>query len=174
MNTLAFYQIKNSSLAIECALYLRECGYSISDESIVNGLMNTQWKGRFETISTSPHVIIDGAHNMHGIDALVESTKLCRKPLVIVFSALKDKETDKMIHALVDIADEVIVTEFEFYRAAPLELLSANNQVTAIRNPYEAIEYALRKSLEGTCLITGSLYFISEVRQVLLPQILRR
>lgn len=174
LNTLAFYQIKNSSLAIECALYLRECGYSISDESIVNGLMNTQWKGRFETISTSPHVIIDGAHNMHGIDALVESTKLCRKPLVIVFSALKDKETDKMIHALVDIADEVIVTEFEFYRAAPLELLSANNQVTAIRNPYEAIEYALRKSLEGTCLITGSLYFISEVRQVLLPQILRR
>ncbi|NTW90426.1 MAG: bifunctional folylpolyglutamate synthase/dihydrofolate synthase [Erysipelotrichaceae bacterium] len=174
LNTLAFYQIKNSSLAIECALYLRECGYLISDESIMNGLRNTQWKGRFETISTKPYVIIDGAHNMHGIDALVESTKLCKKPLVIVFSALKDKETEKMIHALVEIADEVIVTEFEFYRAAPLELLSLNNQVTAIRNPHDAIEYALRKSVDGTCLITGSLYFISEVRQVLLPHILGR
>lgn len=174
LNTLAFYQIKNSSLAIECAFYLRECGYEISNQSIVDGLRNTQWKGRFETISTSPLIIIDGAHNMHGIDALVESTRLCKKPLIIVFSALKDKETEKMIHALVEIADEVIVTEFEFYRAAPLELLSANNQVTAIRKPLDAIEYALKKSTEGTCLITGSLYFISDVRQVLLPQILRR
>ena len=174
LNTLAIYQIKNSSLAIECALYLRELGYTISDENIQMGISSTQWKGRFETISLNPHIIIDGAHNMHGIDALVESTRLCKKPLIIVFSALKDKETEKMIHALVDIGDEVIVTEFEFYRAATLETLSMNNRVTSIRNPYDAIKYAIKQSAGGTCLITGSLYFISEVRQVLLPQILGR
>lgn len=174
LNTLAIYQIKNSSLAIECALYLRELGYTISDENIRMGISSTQWKGRFETISLNPHIIIDGAHNMHGIDALVESTRLCKKPLIIVFSALKDKETEKMIHALVDIGDEVIVTEFEFYRAATLETLSMNNRVTSIRNPYDAIKYAINQSAGGTCLITGSLYFISEVRQVLLPQILGR
>lgn len=174
LNTLAIYQIKNSSLAIECALYLCELGYTISDENIRMGISSTQWKGRFETISLNPHIIIDGAHNMHGIDALVESTRLCKKPLIIVFSALKDKETEKMIHALVDIGDEVIVTEFEFYRAATLETLSMNNRVTSIRNPYDAINYAIKQSAGGTCLITGSLYFISEVRQVLLPQILGR
>lgn len=174
LNTLAIYQIKNSSLAIECALYLCELGYTISDENIRMGISSTQWKGRFETISLNPHIIIDGAHNMHGIDALVESTRLCKKPLIIVFSALKDKETEKMIHALVDIGDEVIVTEFEFYRAATLETLSMNNRVTSIRNPYDAIKYAINQSAGGTCLITGSLYFISEVRQVLLPQILGR
>ena len=174
LNTLAIYQIKNSSLAIECALYLCELGYTISDENIRMGISSTQWKGRFETISLDPHIIIDGAHNMHGIDALVESTRLCKKPLIIVFSALKDKETEKMIHALVDIGDEVIVTEFEFYRAATLETLSMNNRVTSIRNPYDAIKYAIKQSAGGTCLITGSLYFISEVRQVLLPQILGR
>lgn len=174
LNTLAIYQIKNSSLAIECALYLCELGYTISDENIRMGISSTQWKGRFETISLNPHIIIDGAHNMHGIDALVESTRLCKKPLIIVFSALKDKETEKMIHALVNIGDEVIVTEFEFYRAATLETLSMNNRVTSIRNPYDAIKYAIKQSAGGTCLITGSLYFISEVRQVLLPQILGR
>lgn len=174
LNTLAIYQIKNSSLAIECALYLCELGYTISDENIRMGISSTQWNGRFETISLNPHIIIDGAHNMHGIDALVESTRLCKKPLIIVFSALKDKETEKMIHALVDIGDEVIVTEFEFYRAATLETLSMNNRVTSIRNPYDAINYAIKQSAGGTCLITGSLYFISEVRQVLLPQILGR
>lgn len=174
LNTQAYYQIKNASLAIECALYLRQCGYLISDESIVNGLKNTQWKGRFETISVSPHIIIDGAHNMHGIEALVESARHCKKPLIIVFTALKDKETEKMIHALVELADEVVVTQFDFYRAAPLDLLKLNNQVTAILDPQEAIEYALSKSNDGTCLITGSLYFISDVRQVLLPKILGR
>jgi dihydrofolate synthase / folylpolyglutamate synthase len=172
LNTLAYYQINNSSLAIEAAVYLRECGFTISDENIQFGLTNTLWKGRFETISQSPLVIIDGAHNTHGIDALIESCQNCKRPLVIVFSALKDKETFKMIHSLVEIADEVVVTEFEFYRAAPLELLAENNQVTSIRNPIDAIQYALNKSIQGTCLITGSLYFISEVRQVILPKLL--
>jgi len=174
LNTLAQYQIKNSSLAIEAAFYLRECGFKISDQMIQDGLVNTLWKGRFETISTNPFIIIDGAHNTNGIDALVESCQNCKRPLVIVFSALKDKETQKMIHSLVECADEVIVTEFEFYRAASLELLAENNQVTSIRKPKDAIKYALSQSVNGTCLITGSLYFISEVRQVLLPKILGR
>lgn len=172
LNTLAYYQINNSSLAIEAAIYLRECGFTISNENIQFGLINTLWKGRFETISKSPLIIIDGAHNTHGIDALIKSSRNCKRPLVIVFSALKDKETYKMIHSLVEIADEVVVTEFKFYRAAPLEMLSENNQVTSIRNPSDAIQYALSQSVQGTCLITGSLYFISEVRQVLLPKLL--
>lgn len=174
LNTLALYQIKNASLAIEAAYYLIECGFNISSQNIQVGLKNTIWKGRFETISTKPFVIIDGAHNTHGIDALIESCRSCKKPLIIVFSALKDKETYKMIHALVEIADEVIVTEFAFYRAATLEMLAEDNQVTSIRNPLEAIQYALSQTGNGTCLITGSLYFISEVRQVLLPKLLGR
>lgn len=174
LNTLALYQIKNASLAIEAAYYLMECGFNISSQNIQVGLKNTIWKGRFETVSTTPFVIIDGAHNTHGIDALIESCRNCKKPLIIVFSALKDKETYKMIHALVEIADEVIVTEFAFYRAATLEILAENNQVTSIRNPLEAIQYALSQTGNGTCLITGSLYFISEVRQVLLPKLLGR
>lgn len=174
LNTLALYQIKNASLAIETAIYLSTCGFNINSHSIQFGLKNTLWKGRFETISTSPFVIIDGAHNTHGIDALIESCRNCKKPLIIVFSALRDKETYKMIHALVEIADEVIVTEFTFYRAATLEMLAENNQVTAIRDPQNAIQYALSQTGNGTCLITGSLYFISEVRQVLLPKLLRR
>ncbi len=174
LNTRAQYQIKNSSLAIEAAFYLKECGFTISEIDIQDGLKNTLWKGRFETISLSPLVIIDGAHNTQGIDALIESSRSCQRPLIIVFSALKDKETYKMIHALVELADEVIVTEFEFYRAATLEILAENNQVTSIRNPLKAIQYALSQSVGGTCLITGSLYFISEVRQVILPELLRR
>lgn len=170
LNTSALYQVKNASLAIEAALYLRRF-YGISNEDIINGLKETQWKGRFELVSESPRIIIDGAHNTHGISALIESAKYLPKPLVIVFSALRDKETDAMLDGLLSIADDVIVTEFEFYRAASLDMLRHGN-VLAIQDNHEAIEKGIKLSTGGTCLITGSLYFISQVRQTILPEIL--
>lgn len=170
LNTSALYQVKNASLAIEGARYLSNY-FEINDDDIINGLKDTQWKGRFELVSTNPHIIIDGAHNTHGVSALVESARYLPKPLVIVFSALRDKETDAMLDDLLSIADEVIVTEFEFYRAASLEMLRHGN-VLAIQDNHEAIEKGIALSLNGTCLITGSLYFISQVRQTILPEIL--
>lgn len=170
LNTSALYQVRNASLAVEAALYLRNF-YAISNEDIINGLKETQWKGRFELVSVNPHIIIDGAHNTHGIAALIESAKYLPRPLVIVFSALKDKETDAMLDGLLSIADDVIVTEFEFYRAASLDMLRHGN-VLAIQDNREAIEKGIELSSGGTCLITGSLYFISQVRQSILPEIL--
>ena len=170
LNTSALYQVKNASLAIEGARYLSNY-FEINDDNIINGLKDTQWKGRFELVSTNPHIIIDGAHNTHGVSALVESARYLPKPLVIVFSALRDKETDAMLDDLLSIADEVIVTEFEFYRAASLEMLRHGN-VLAIQDNHEAIRKGIALSLNGTCLITGSLYFISQVRQTILPEIL--
>ncbi len=170
LKTSALYQVKNASLAIEGARYLSNY-FEINDDNIINGLKDTQWKGRFELVSTNPHIIIDGAHNTHGVSALVESARYLPKPLVIVFSALRDKETDAMLDDLLSIADEVIVTEFEFYRAASLEMLRHGN-VLAIQDNHEAIRKGIALSLNGTCLITGSLYFISQVRQTILPEIL--
>lgn len=170
LNTSALYQIKNASLAIEASFYLRNY-FEINTEDMINGLKDTQWKGRFELISKTPHIIIDGAHNTHGITALIESAKHLPRPLIIVFSALKDKETDAMLDGLLAIADEVIVTEFDFYRAASLDILN-HGHVLAIKNNHEAIAKGIELSSGGTCLITGSLYFISQVRQTILPTIL--
>ena len=170
LNTSALYQVKNASLALEAARYLRAY-FEISDDDLIHGLKDTQWKGRFECVSRAPHIILDGAHNTHGIAALVESAKHLPKPLVIVFSALRDKETDEMLDDLLRIATHVIVTEFDFYRAASLDVLTHGN-VIAIQDNYEAILKGIDLSRDGTCLITGSLYFISQVRQTILPSIL--
>ena len=43
---------------------------NISDESILNGLYNTKWPGRFEVLQKKPLIIIDGAHNLHGENSL--------------------------------------------------------------------------------------------------------
>lgn len=172
LNTMALYQIKNSATALEAALYLRELGYVISDEAIVEGLANAQWKGRFEQVSDNPLIILDGAHNSHGIAALKESVKHLPKPIFVVFSALKDKETDKMISQMLDVTSHLIVTEFDFYRASTVDLLAKDFPVDKIKDPKKAIQDGIKRSKGGTLLITGSLYFISEVRQKILPELL--
>jgi len=174
LTTLALYQIKNSATALDSALFLRTKGYTISDEALLTGLEEAQWKGRFEKVSDSPLIILDGAHNAHGIAALKESAKYLPRPLFVVFSALKDKETDKMIHGMLDVTSHLIVTEFDFYRASTVDLMAKDFPVEKVKDPKKAIEKAIQRSRGGSLLITGSLYFISEVRQKILPELLKR
>ena len=171
--TLAMYQIQNSATALEAALLLRKQGVTISDAAIVNGLQRAQWKGRFETMSTDPLIIIDGAHNTHGIHALAQSLPALPKPLIVIFSALRDKETDKMLAELLPLCDDVIVTSFDFYRAASAAELARDLAVHVIESPLDALRFGLNLAHGGTLLVTGSLYFISDIRQTLVPQLLK-
>ena len=163
LETPAHYQVSNASLAIETCIQLRKLGVAISDEAIYSGLSSAMWKGRFEKVSNKPLVYIDGAHNEHGMRALVDTLKSVNVPITIVFSALKDKETDNMLELLLQVTSNVIVTEFDFYRAKTAVDLAGHFPVKVITPWSEAIEYALEHH-EGMVVITGSLYFISDVR----------
>lgn len=165
LKSVARYQVANSILAIETLLVMRDKGWiELSDGQLIEGVRQAQWAGRFEIISEYPLVIIDGAHNEHGINALTQSLSSLPRPLVTVFSALKDKETDKMLKMLLDVSDEVIVCEFDFYRAQKAEILGKGFDVTIIPEFSLAYQEGLLRSSQGTLLITGSLYFISMVR----------
>ena len=163
IQTGALYQVSNACTAIETILYLQSIGIVISEESIYSGLYNTLWKGRYEKVMNDPLVYLDGAHNEHGIKALVETLKLKKVPITIVFAALKDKETSKMIQMLLEVANELVVTQFDFYRAKRAIELAEDYPVTIIDDWKEAISHALKNN-QGMVLVTGSLYFISDVR----------
>jgi dihydrofolate synthase/folylpolyglutamate synthase len=165
LKSVAKYQIRNSALAIETLYFMRQVGWiSLSDEQLLSGIREARWLGRFEIVSEDPLVIIDGAHNEHGIKALTKSLSTLPHPLVTVFSALKDKETDKMLKMLVDVSDDVIVSEFDFLRAQKAEILGQGFDVSIIPDFEKAYQEGLSRSSGGTLLITGSLYFISMVR----------
>lgn len=159
----ATYQVSNASLAIAIVKTLVP---DIKDRTIQEGLNSTHWAGRFETML--PGVIIDGAHNEMGIERLVESVKMLPKPLTIVFAALKDKNFNQMLAKLEAVADQLIVTEFDFYRAAKALELAKGHNALVIDNYLQAIDHALDHQGEGTVIITGSLYFISDARNYLL------
>lgn len=162
LSTGANYQCKNAALAYEVLFYLKEHDIvKMCDEDILKGLYMAKWKGRFEVISENPLIIVDGAHNKEGVDAFYQSAKKYSH-IKIIFSALSDKDTDAMIEKLLQLTDDITITEFDHYRAQKAELLAKDFPVRIEKDWQKAIDNAF--GYEGTLFITGSLYFVSKVR----------
>lgn len=156
LNNHAKYQALNANLAIELALSLEP---SIDYDIIRSALIDEIWPGRFEEVIKN--VYLDGAHNEMGIKALVEELNSRPGKKTILFTALADKDATKMLDLLEIVADELVLTEFDFPRAAKVSALAKSRKVKAIQDYREAIDYVLTKRHEGKVYITGSLYFIS-------------
>lgn len=169
------HQVDNAALAVMASQILANYySFIIEDEHIRAGLKKAYWPGRLEILSDRPFVLIDGAHNEEGINALVSEIKsrFADKKISILFAALKDKKLDKMIATLEEVADELTFTTFDFPRAAKAEELmevsknNANHTVTS--NFQEFIEHKLNELEENEIfLVTGSLYFLSEAKPVI-------
>lgn len=164
----AKYQCKNASLAIEVCTYLNNTySMQITENCIREGLKEAVWIGRYETISKDPFILIDGAHNADGIRALCENLKEI-KNLQIIFSVLKDKNYNQMLEELEKVCKEIIVVPFYNERALDVEILKKRPQIKYMSSYEEAISYAVEK--KQPLVITGSLYFISDVRKYLLQK----
>lgn len=161
LGNVALYQVQNAVLALEAFSYL---GESLSQDKIKEALFNMKWPGRFERFDYQNHVVyIDGAHNIDGIHALhktLQARKGTKK--TIIFSALRDKDYPLMITFLQQYYD-VYLTVFEDERKVEIDDLKAYPFVFA------SFEEAMRQALqqEGEIIITGSLHFISYVRNKL-------
>ena len=168
------HQTENASLAVLAAQYLKENhGYRIGELAIREGLREAFWPGRFEVISEKPLVILDGAHNDEGIQALANELKnrFKEKKVHVVFTALKDKKLDKMIAQLDETADKLIFVSFDFPRAssaADLMALSKSENKSFNEDWKTAIIAEIDElGEEDVLIITGSLYFISEAKPTL-------
>lgn len=159
LNTNSSYQLLNSFLALNAILEIKK-QYPIGKDLILNGLKNAHWRGRFEKILDKPFVVVDGAHNVAGMKALVQTLKNYPK-VKILFSALKDKEYQKMIDLLFEVTKDINVTHFSFYRALEKEELENIENVKYVENVVEFINE--HNDYDGIIVICGSLYFISSV-----------
>lgn len=160
LSLLGSYQIDNSLLSYRAIRYLFP---EISIETIQKGLKKTTWNGRLEEIDH--HVYIDGAHNIHAIDALMESAKTTFKghPVWILFSALGDKDIPGMLKQISTFAQKVVVTSFPDPRFIDLKEMAQGFEY--IENPFNAIYKLRRHMTEDTILIiTGSLHFIGYIK----------
>ena len=168
------YQVFNAALAVTTLLVLRENNLlDISNESIYKGLLETKWKGRLEVLKRNPTFLIDGAHNVQGINHLSKALKLFKyNRLILGIGILKDKDYSHMIKLLAPKADEIVVTEVNMPRKLGAEDLGNeikkyNSNVYVEKNIKDAILKAYDLANEDDLIVFGgSLYLIGEVRTI--------
>ena len=162
------HQFRNATLAVNVLEYLRvNCGF---DQLNPTKISTTRWQGRFEVMQQSPTVVIDGAHNLEGIEALVATVKAVYPDVKkkIMFSAIASKDAGQMIALLAEIADEFIFTKgTHFQSIEPAELSTKNTKIPQkiYNNHQNALTTEIAELTEADVLVVcGSLYFISDVR----------
>jgi dihydrofolate synthase/folylpolyglutamate synthase len=168
------HQRANASVAL-AALELSQPRFAVSERVLRQGLETVDWPGRLEIMLDRPTVILDGAHNMEGIRALVDEMNDFRqgRRVRLLFATMADKEWQLMLGTLTQTVDEVMFTRVKMERSADPDLLAKS---VGEKIPHRVIRdspVALRKLLEEArsddiILVAGSLYLLGEVRPMLL------
>ncbi len=167
------YQPKNCVTAVEALDVLAAKGYDISEETLLCGLAEVKWSGRFEILGKNPVFILDGGHNPHGLTAFADSMKTLfeGKKAVFIVGAMADKDIDGMFAKIVPFADVFYTVTPENDRALDAELLAQRicalgAEAKACGSFSDAVELALsRAGKDGIVAALGSLYFSSDIRK---------
>lgn len=168
---LGAHQAQNCALAIAAALHL-----CIDDRSIRHGIIDTQWYGRLELLCNKPTILIDGAHNVEGMQVLSKalSDYFPDKRIIAVLGMLADKEREESMHVLLPHISQAVFTRPPNERAKDWQRLAESAKAYQI--PYECIESideAVGKAMamqgqDDLLLVAGSLYLVAEARAYLL------
>ncbi len=96
------YQPYNAALALEAVDRLRENGWDIDEEAVRRGFAATAWPSRFEVVGNDPFLVIDGAHNPQGAQALVDSLDevFPGRDVVFIAGVLADKNYEAMLESV--------------------------------------------------------------------------
>lgn len=177
------HQVQNALVALETVSVLQKSyGIYISDKDVRIGIAKAKNPARMEILNQKPLVILDGAHNEQGMEALVSFVKLHVKqhPLIVVFGMLMDKPYEKAIAMLAPICDVLIGVTPDNLRALPatvtVELaIKAGVKAHAAENIKQAATMALGEvQYHGAVVICGSLYLAKDVKkcvkEILTPQ----
>ncbi|CAM5794402.1 MULTISPECIES: bifunctional folylpolyglutamate synthase/dihydrofolate synthase [Brevibacillus] len=177
------HQAENAAVSLMTIDVLRNyLSYLLEEEEIVRGLQQTRWPGRLEVVSPRPMVMLDGAHNQEGIEALVASLNRLTTPntrLHLLFSGLADKPLKRMAEALRGLqtnVETVRLTKFDFPRAAETGQLqeaflaggweAARLDIVSDWRQFLASWVKDNRAANGDdwLVVCGSLYFIAQVR----------
>ncbi|MFK4879895.1 bifunctional folylpolyglutamate synthase/dihydrofolate synthase [Lactococcus petauri] len=172
---LGLHQIDNAALAVKLTMvYAQKVGLSLSEEAIRKGLKRTFWPARMEEISRAPLTLLDGAHNVHAMQRLLENLKneFSGRKITILFSALVTKDIPEMIKMLQTVDNsELILTTFDYPKALKLEDFTyLEKENVALAEDWKSTYAALKANLQkdDVLLMTGSLYFMSQIRAYIL------
>ena len=183
LHLIGEHQLKNAKLALTALQALKEnCGITITDQHIAEGFSRAKMPARLELLCKEPVILIDGAHNPNGMEALGTAIRqyLPNKKVVCIMGMLKDKDSNSSLEYLDGLIEAVITLEPDNPRKQTSEELAEKaikffNKVY----PMESFTGAIEKALEiagdnGAVLVCGSLYLASQLRPLLVRSLIKK
>lgn len=168
------FQKENATVAIRAfRAWMEANGRSAQAEFIEAALRVVSWPGRMEALQDTPLVMIDGAHNLPAIERLVQNmTGRNGKKQTLLFSALTRKDSQQMLARLQEALPDVNIILTSFHPSRGLSIARSDVEayldspnVTYEESFEEVIDrFASSTDDESELWVTGSLYFIAEVR----------
>ena len=166
------YQQRNAMTVLALVEALVAQGVSIPEEAVRKGIAEAVWPARLEWAG---NVLIDGAHNPQGVDALVQYVDnfLPDRRRVLLTGVLSDKLQPEMLGQMVHIAREIVTVTPDTPRAMPAAEYAAHlNALGAKAVPAETLAEGLelakaKAGADGVVIAAGSLYFAGGLRNVM-------
>ena len=177
---LGLHQIENAGMAIALLdTFCQEDGRELaSNHLLAQALEETSWPGRLEIVSREPLMILDGAHNPHAIKALLATLqeRFADYRKEILFTCIKTKALEDMLDLLGAMPDtELTLTHFDDSRATDESVLkeAAKSRNLSYQGWQDFLEQKLtdkKEEKQTVRIVTGSLYFLSQVRAYLMER----
>lgn len=168
---LGNHQIENASLVLAACEILGN-KINLPVQYIRAGLRQNKWPGRLEVVSSSPYIILDGAHNLSAARTLSRflSEEFAGRKITIVAGMLDDKPYPAMLKSILSVCSRAILTKPKIDRALEPETLYEVSKglvknIKVIPDVKGSINYALKTaSADEVICITGSLYVVGEAK----------
>ena len=167
------HQMQNAAV-VYAVLNKMRSHFKIDMDKAVDGIGETFWPCRFETIAESPVLIVDGAHNSDSIEKLASAIdRFCSpKAVKCIFGASEDKDQRAMIRKLSPHVDEFIMTKSIHPRAADPKVLCGlaseagrkNRRTDSLEEAYSI--YESEKDPDTVYIAAGSLFAAGGIREL--------
>ncbi|MFT8668890.1 MAG: folylpolyglutamate synthase/dihydrofolate synthase family protein [Liquorilactobacillus hordei] len=169
------FQRENAAVALSAFLVVAlQKKWQIGNKEVRLAIKKATWPGRFEAVSENPLVVLDGAHNIAAIDMITKTInkRFKQQHVYIIAAVLADKQPREMFAQLNRLRNTTIyATTFAGPRpVAKVEDVTEKIETIKYSENWQKalVEIVAQMSEEDMILITGSLYFVSEVRHYFL------
>ena len=172
MTLLGDHQLDNALTAYAVVKNLPP-QYHVSEAAISAGFRKAHWTGRFEVISKSPMIIIDGAHNPYSFEKLSQTIQkyLPGEKVTLIIGASEDKDVPQMIEIISPFLEKIIYTRSDHPRAMSREdflaILTPQQLQEFCFEELESLITEIKSNTNEVYLAAGSIFIAGAVKQML-------
>jgi dihydrofolate synthase / folylpolyglutamate synthase len=180
------HQAQNAAIALAAVEAFLGAGTDrqLEIDLVREGFAQVDSPGRLDRVRSAPTILLDGAHNPHGMAATVSALEeeFAFRHLVAVVAVLGDKDVSGLLDLLEPVAARIVVTQNSSPRSMPVDELAqlatdifGEDRVTVTQNMPDAIEEAVVIAEEDASgelsgvgvIITGSVVTVADARKLL-------